>query len=235
MWFEVLGKVLEEMANCCIIPSSRIPHVEVHNVTDRELCNKRSRPQEIDLKNKIISSSISTYMMPSEWKRVKVTPIYKSGDRSDPNSYHPISVLRLIPKIMEHAIQFQLVAFLTKNSSLAVHRSGFRKKHSTETVTVYFIDHILEQMDKQRITGSIFIDLKKPFNLVDHHCLQHKLEHYGITGNSLKLFEDYLTTRRQKVKYNQDMSSSLTIWSPKDLYWARFSLWYTSTISRKAC
>ena len=102
------------MANCCIIPSSRIPHVEVHNVTARQLCNKRSRPQEIDLKNKIISSSISTYMMPSEWKRAKVTPIYKSGDRSDPNSYHPISVLRLIPKIMEHAIQFQLVAFLTK-------------------------------------------------------------------------------------------------------------------------
>ena len=123
---------------------------------------------------------------------------------------------------MEHAIQFQLVAFLTKNSSLAVHQSGFRKKHSTETVTVYFIDHILEQMDKQRITGSIFIDLKKPFDLVDHHCLRHKLEHYGITGNSLKLFEDYLTTRRQKVKYNQDMSSSLTIWSPKDLSWPRF-------------
>ena len=55
LWFEVLGKVLEEMANCCIIPSSRLPHVEVHNVTDGELCNERSHPQEIDLKNKIIS------------------------------------------------------------------------------------------------------------------------------------------------------------------------------------
>lgn len=54
--------------------------------------------------------------MPSEWKRAKVTPIYKSGDRSDPNSYHPISALPLIPKIMEHAIQLQLVAFLTKKT-----------------------------------------------------------------------------------------------------------------------
>ena len=41
---------------------------------------------------------------------------------------------------------------------------------STETATVYFVDYILEQMDKRRITGSIFIDLKKAFDLVDHHC-----------------------------------------------------------------
>ena len=85
---------------------------------------------------------------------------------------------------MERAIQFQLVTFLTKNRSLSVHQSGFRKKHSTETAPVFFVDHILEQMDKQRINGSIFIDLKKTFDLVDHHCLLHKLEHYRIRGNS---------------------------------------------------
>ena len=82
---------------------------------------------------------------------------------------------------------------------------------STETATVYFVDYILEQMDKRRITGSIFIDLKKAFDLVDHHCLLHKLEHYGIRATSLKWFEDYLATQTQKVKYNQDVSSSLTI------------------------
>jgi len=87
---------------------------------------------------------------------------------------------------MERAIQSQLVAFLTKNNSLSVHQSGFRKKLATKTATVHFVDHILEQMDKQRITRSIFIDLKKAFDLVGHHCLLHKLEHYGVRGKSLK-------------------------------------------------
>jgi len=112
---------------------------------------------------------------------------------------------------MERAIQSQLVAFLTKNNSLSVHQSGFRKKHFTKTATVHFVDHILEQMDRKRITRSIFIDLKKAFDLVDHLCLLHKLEHYGSRGKSLKWFEHYLTTRTQKVKYKQDVSSRLAI------------------------
>ena len=61
------------------------------------------------------------------------------------------------------------------------------------------------------MTGSIFIDLRKVFNLVDHQCLLHKLEHYGIRDKSLKWFENYLTTRLQSVKYNQDISSNLAI------------------------
>ena len=93
---------------------------------------------------------------------------------------------------MERAIQSQLVAFLIKHNLLSIYQSGFRK-HSTETAAVYFVDHILEQMDKQMMTGSIFIDLEKAFDLVDHQSLLHKLEHYGIRDKSLKWFENYLT------------------------------------------
>ena len=100
-------------------------------------------------------------------------------------------------------MQSQLVAFLRKNNFLSVHQSGFRKKYSPETATVHFVDHILEQMDKQRITGCTFLVLKKAFDLVDDHCLLHKL------GNIMEILT--LTTRTQKVKYNQNVSSSLAI------------------------
>ena len=172
---------------------------------------KDAAPEVSESITYIINLTISTSTIPSEWKTAKVTPIYKSGDKSDPNNYRPISVLPLISKVMERAIQSQLIAFLNKHNLLSINQSGFRKKHSTETAAVYFVDHILEQMDRQMMTGSIFIDLRKAFDLVDHQCLLHKLEHYGIRDKSLKWFENYLTTRLQSVRHNQDISSNLAI------------------------
>lgn len=66
-------------------------------------------------------------------------------------------------------------------------------------------------MDKQQLTGAAFIDLKKAFDLVDHHCLLHKLQHFGVKGHSLTWFRNCLTTRSQRVQYGKELSSSLPV------------------------
>ena len=83
--------------------------------------------------------------------------------------------------------------------------------HSTQTAVTYLADFILERMDKQEMTGAVFIDLKKAFDLVDHKCLLHKLEHYGVRGPSYNWFLNYLCTRSQRVKFGKELSSSLTL------------------------
>lgn len=88
---------------------------------------------------------------------------------------------------------------------------AFGKKHLTETAVIYLVDHILEHMDKQQLTSAVFLDLKKAFDLVDHECLLDKAEHYGIRGRSLEWFRNYLTNRTQKVKYANELFSSLVL------------------------
>ena len=80
--------------------------------------------------------------------------------------------------------------------------------HSAVTYLTVFI---LERIDKQELTLAVFIDLKKAFDLVDHKCLLHKLEHYGVRGLNYDWFLDYLCTRPQRVKFGKELSSSLPL------------------------
>ena len=111
---------------------------------------------------------------------------------------------------------------LTSQSDLlSDFQSGFRKKLSTETALIYLTDYILERMDRQMITGAVFIDLRKAFDLVDHECLLFKLEHYGVRGSSLDWFRNYLTTRTQEC--NLEMTCPQH--EPSVLAFLRVQLW----------
>ena len=57
-------------------------------------------------------------------------------------------------------------------------------------------------MDRNEIPFSIFLDLSKAFDTLDHSILLQQLNHYGIDGKALQLCESYLTNRTQYVEIN---------------------------------
>ena len=78
-------------------------------------------------------------------------------------------------------------------------QSGFRRSHSTETALIRLIDQLLSDMDKDHVSGLVFVDYKKAFDLIDHGILLSKLEAYGVASNELLLLENYLNDRRESV------------------------------------
>ena len=66
-------------------------------------------------------------------------------------------------------------------------------------------------MDKKLVTYGLLLDLSKAFDTINHDILLSKLYTYGIRGNPLRWFENYLYNRNQVVKIGDTISSSQTI------------------------
>lgn len=69
----------------------------------------------------------------------------------------------------------------------------------------------MENLDKNKVTCTIFLDLAKAFDSVNHALLLQKLERHGIRGRALALLQSYLTNRKQVVRIGNTLSLPLTI------------------------
>ena len=59
--------------------------------------------------------------------------------------------------------------------------------------------------------ASIFLDLKKAFDTVNHDILLKQFEYYGFRGKSMTLLKSYLSNRGQITKLGENRSSKLNI------------------------
>ena len=57
-------------------------------------------------------------------------------------------------------------------------QSGFRKRHSTETILIKIIDDLLFELDKNRVSVMVLLDYSKALDMVEHQFLLHKLKIY---------------------------------------------------------
>jgi hypothetical protein len=84
----------------------------------------------------LINNSFNKGTFPDQLKLAKVIPIYKSGSKSDPNNYRPISLLNFFSKVFEKVIYSRLLQFINDSNILYPNQFGFRKNFSTDHALV---------------------------------------------------------------------------------------------------
>ena len=159
----------------------------------------------------IVNKCISNGIFPSLWKQAKVNPLFKGGDKDDVNNYRPISILPTLSKLNEKFMQTHLMHYLNTFDVLHKFQSAFRSGHSTETALMLMTERWLKAINDGNIVGTIMVDFRKAFDLVDHDLLLHKLSLYKCGTNFIRLMTSYLKSRSQVVSLHGKQSSSCEI------------------------
>ena len=117
---------------------------------------------------------INESVFPDIFKVAEVKPLFKGGDRRIRGNYRPISLLPLFSKLFEKVIAKRLSSYFEKNQIMTNHQFGFRKSYSTELAAINLYDTLLKNLDEKKITCTIFLDLAKAFDSVNHKILLKK-------------------------------------------------------------
>ena len=156
--------------------------------------------------SKLINCSFQAGIFPNKLKIGKITPIFKNDNPQILSNYRPINVLPLYSKIFEKCMSNRLTKFLSKFSLLSPNQFGFQKGLSCFDAISSLVEYLYKQINENKHVLSVFIDLKKAYDTVNHKILLAKLKSYGVRGIALDWFTSYLENRFQCVRVGNSES-----------------------------
>ena len=209
-------------------------HTDISNInkdfTVQELdivlftCNKKSSPGPDEISFlflvhlqmigkqyllKLINQSWSEGKLPEKWKHSFVKPILKHNkNKSEIESYRPISLISNMSKVMEKMINNRLIWYLEKNQLLNKHQFGFRKNYTTTDHLLRMKEEINFSLETGNLTLAIALDFTKAFDLVWRDGLLLKLRTLNISGNIWKWIKDFLTDRENCIAIGSGKSKN---------------------------
>ena len=153
--------------------------------------------------NKILDSS--TY--PSMWKLDILTPLHKSGEKSDTNNYRGIAVSSCFGKLFNKMLQKRFEKFAQKNQFISpCQGSGKSGSRTADHLLVlrFLVDKYVRGQGNKLY--ACFVDLKKAFDTVPRVRLFHKLlKEYSVGGKFLKILQEIYKGNKMFVKTNNGL------------------------------
>ena len=157
----------------------------------------------LSLFTKILDSSI----YPSSWKLDILTPLHKSGEKSDPNNFRGISVSSCFGKLFNKMLQKRLDKLAQKKEFISpTQGSGKAGSRTADHLLVlrFLVDKYVTGEGKKLYT--CFVDLRKAYDTVPRIKLFYKLlKDYSIGGKFLKILQEIYKNNEVFIKMNDGL------------------------------
>lgn len=160
---------------------------------------------------KIFNKSIQIGHFPEMFKICSISPIFKSGKKSDIINYRGVSIMCNIAKVFDKAVHDQLKMIISPNLSKKQH--GFVSSRCIESNLMEFCTFTHESFAKNCQVDVFYADIKKAFDTVDHSILIKKLAKFRIGNETLNWLSSYSAGRKQFVKVGSSTSETFDAYS----------------------
>ena len=151
--------------------------------------------------------SSGTYL----WSESVITPIHKKGCTDNPDNYRAIAVCSCIGKLLSSMLLSRLVVHRQSTHPDPPNQAGFTKGSQCND-HIFTLMSIMEKY--KRVKGkvySVFIDLRKAFDLVCRQALLFKLACYGVNGGFFNIIRSMYSSSRGFIKLEGKLSQAFQI------------------------
>jgi len=161
----------------------------------------------------IFQESYHSSILPPDWRSANIVPIFKKGDKSDPNNYRPVSLTSVPCKIMESIIKDNMISVLERNQTISRCQHGFMKGRSCLTNLLESLEQWTHALDQGYGVDVLYLDYRKAFDSVPHKRLLYKLSTLGFHRKLLAWIESFLSDRVMRVGVRGSFSTWFTMLS----------------------
>ena len=161
----------------------------------------------------LYTQSLNSGIIPEEWKKANIMPIFKKGSKTKAKNYRSISLTSQLVKILESIIRTKVMKYLTDNNIITHYQHGFVSKKSCFTNLLETFEDWTAAVDQGCGVDVIYLDYSKAFDTVPHLRFIEKLKGYGISGSLLMWLMNFLQGRSQRVVLNGIHSQWLEVTS----------------------
>ena len=155
----------------------------IHGVILKTCANSLAQPLSI-----LFKLIYNTGILPAEWKRANVVPVFKKGVKENIENYRPISLTCITSKVMERIMYDEL--FSRTQHFIDSRQNGFLKNNSCAMNLTTLIESLSTNLLQNLPTDIIYFDFAKAFDTVNHDLILSKLKYqYKIGRTHAKVFQ----------------------------------------------
>ena len=148
-------------------------------------------------------------LIPQKLKELIVLPIYKKGKPINSfDSYRPITIEKNILKLFCKLIFNNISSFVNKTNVIPHNQYGFRPNLSVYNQLIDILYFITNSFNDKNVlcVDIIFLDMSNAFDRLSFKSILEACHEIGIRNDCLKILENYLIGRKQKILYNNNYS-----------------------------